>query len=75
MGRKTQRNIFLLLKNTLWRKTYCTVCNVHKQVHIKKELNCLMADRSNWFKEGLCCVVTIVKNIARSVGLRAAWAN
>ena len=42
------------------------VSAVHIQVHIKDELNCIMADRSNWLKEGLCCVVTMLKNIARS---------
>ena len=38
------------------------VSAVHIQVHIKDELNCIMADRSNWLKEGLCCVVTMLKN-------------
>ena len=59
-------NRFLLRLRFMLGKNTCTVCTVHIQVHIKEELNWFMADRSNWLKEGLCCVVTMLKNIARS---------
>ena len=47
-------------------KYTCTVCTVHIQVHIREELNWLMADRLHWVKELLYFVVTMVKNIAGS---------